>query len=99
MQQYVYDQIPAIPLVYPNSIEAYRNDQVTDLTPAPGPDGYLVPNYVYTSYVTAQPASATAASNPSNGLPPWIWALVVVAVAVGGFAIYKRSGRQSDEEG
>ena len=99
MQQYVYDQIPAIPLVYPNSIEAYRNDQVTDLTPAPGADGYLVPNYVYTSYVTAQPASATAASNPSNGLPPWIWALVVVAVAVGGFAIYKRSGRQSDEEG
>ncbi|MFZ0323562.1 MAG: peptide ABC transporter substrate-binding protein, partial [Actinomycetes bacterium] len=99
MQQYVYDQIPVIPLVYPNSIEAYRTDLVTNLTPAPGENGYLVPSYVYTSYVTAQPASASAGADTSNGLPPWVWLVAIVVVVAGGFAVYRRSGRQSDEEG
>jgi peptide/nickel transport system substrate-binding protein len=99
MQQYVYDQIPAIPLVYPNSIQAYRSDQVTGLTPTPASAGYITPTYVNTSFVTARPASSSAGNDSSNGLPPWLWVVLIAAVGIGGFALYRRSGRQSDEEG
>jgi peptide/nickel transport system substrate-binding protein len=98
MQQYVYDQIPGIVLAYPNALEAYRTDKVTDLTPAPGKDGYLVPTYGYTSFVTARPAAANTGSPASAGLPPWAWMLAIAVLAVGGVALFRRSGRRTDEQ-
>jgi peptide/nickel transport system substrate-binding protein len=99
MQQYVYDQVPAIPLVYPNTIQAYRTDRVTDLTPVPGETGYIIPNYAYTMFVTARPpAGADPASGGSSGLPPWVWAVVAVVVVAGGVAVFRRGGRTGDDD-
>jgi hypothetical protein len=99
MQQYVYDQIPAIPYVYPNSIQAYRNDRVTDLTPIPGDNGYIIPNYGYTMFVDAKPAdNADSSGSSSSGLPAGVW--VVIAAVAAGVAVFfiRRSGRTSDDE-
>ena len=99
MQQYVYEQIPAIPYVYPNSLQAYRNDGVTNLTPVPGADGYILPNYAYTSMVSAQPAAdSDASSGSSAGLPAWLWGVIIVVVVGGVIVIARRSGRTSDDE-
>jgi peptide/nickel transport system substrate-binding protein len=101
MQQYVYEQVPAIPLVYPNTIQAYRSDRVTNLTPIPGETGYIIPNYGYTMFVTAEPpaGAASTASDGTSGLPAWVWVAVVVVVVVGGFAVYRRSSRTGEDEG
>jgi len=60
-QQYLYDKVPGIVLAYPNSIQAYRTDKVAGLTPVPGKDGYIVPQYSYASLVSAYPPSASPA--------------------------------------
>ncbi len=62
-QQYVYDQVPAIVIAYPNSITAYRTDLVTGIVPVPAGDGYLTPMYSYTSLVTATPVGAEEATD------------------------------------
>lgn len=100
MQQYVYDQVPVIALAYPNTIEAYRTDRVSNLTPVPAGDGYLLPTYNYSSMVSAQPPATDSAtpSQPtgSTGVPAWVWAVVVAAVVlVGGAAVMRR--RRGDE--
>lgn len=73
-QQYVYDQVPAIPLAYPNAIVAYRSDLVTGLTPVPAGNGYLTPSYSYTGLVNARPASsggeASAPASPGASAEP-----------------------------
>jgi peptide/nickel transport system substrate-binding protein len=97
-QQYIYDQIPVIVLAYPNAIEAYRTDKVTDLTPVPGANGYLTPQYSYTSYVTARPAAGNTASPSSAGLPTWAWILGIVGLIVFASYRYHRSGISSDEQ-
>ena len=99
MQQYVYEQIPAIAYVYPNSLQAYRNDRVTNLTSVPGEDGYILPNYAYTPMVTAEPASdADATSGSSSGLPAWLWLVIAVGVVGGIVLVVRRGGRTSDDE-
>ena len=61
-QRYVYEQVPAIALAYPNALVAYRTDLVSNLTPVPATSGYLTPTYAYTSMVTATPVD----TNPSG---------------------------------
>ncbi|MDH4160782.1 MAG: ABC transporter substrate-binding protein, partial [Actinomycetota bacterium] len=103
-QQYIYDQVPVIALVYPNTIQAFRNDRVTDLTPIPSPNGYITPNYSSLPFLDAQPASTTSGGGSSSGsdtgLPVWIWA-VVALVVVGAVAVYyvRRRGAEDTEEG
>jgi len=98
MQKYVYDQIPDIVLAYPNAIEAYRTDKVTNLTPVPGKSGYLTPSYSYTSFVTARPAAGDTGSPATAGLPSWVWLVVIGSVAVGAVVLFRRSGRRTDEQ-
>jgi len=97
-QQLVYDQVPGIVLVYPNTIQAYRNDHVQDLTPIPEKVGYIVPNYGYIPFLDAKPVSATtgASSGSGSGLPPWVWLVVVVAIA-GAVAMMMRRRRNADD--
>ncbi len=82
MQRYIYDQIPAIVLAYPKWLEAYRSDRFTGWTPAPGPDGYLLPTYTYTSVVTVRPVAGVSLAASSPGLPAWIWLAAVVAIGL-----------------
>ncbi len=98
MQKYVYDQIPAIVLAYPNALEAYRTDRVTNLTPVPGKNGYLTPSYSYTSFLTARPAVGSTGAAATAGLPSWVWLLVIAAIAVLSVVLFRRSGRSTDEQ-
>ncbi len=54
-----YAEAPSIALAYPNNIEAYRNDLVTNFTPVPGDNGYLIPNYNNVGMVTVEPVSGS----------------------------------------
>ncbi|MFN8158354.1 MAG: ABC transporter substrate-binding protein [Candidatus Nanopelagicales bacterium] len=100
-QQYLYDHIPGIVVAYPNAIEAYRTDKVTNLTATPAKVGYLMPSYVYTSMVTAKPAEASASGSgsgsSSGGIPVWVWAIVALVVVVGVVVALRRRGAGDDE--
>ena len=102
VEQYVYDQVPNIVLTYPNTIEAYRTDKVAGLTPGPEGDGYLLPNYVYTSMVNAHPVQADAGSSTSStgssGIPTWVWAAVAVVVIGVGVVLVRRSRGASERD-
>jgi peptide/nickel transport system substrate-binding protein len=95
-----YAEVPSIALAYPNNIEAYRNDLVTDFTPVPGDNGYLIPNYNNVGMVTVRPVdvASTASNGASAGLPTWGWAVVFASIAIGGVAMYRRDGRTGEDE-
>ena len=65
-QRYVYEQVPAIALAYPNALVAYRTDLVSNLTPVPANSGYLTPSYSYTSMVTATPVDTNPAGDAAE---------------------------------
>ena len=96
-----YGEVPSIALAYPNNIEAYRNDLVTDFTPVPGDDGYLIPNYNNVGMVTVRPADERAGggSDSSAGLPAWAWIAVIAGVGVGVFLMIRRGRRADEDEG
>jgi peptide/nickel transport system substrate-binding protein len=96
MQQYVYDALPGIVLAYPKWLEAYRTDRFTGWTPAPGPDGYLLPVYGYDTLVTVRPVAGASATPSSPGLPAWIWiaGIGVIALVI---VITMRRGRRLRE--
>ena len=99
MEKLIYEESPSIALAYPNNIEAYRNDLVTDFTPVPGPNGYLIPNYNNKSMVTVHPVSGSESASTAAGLPVWGWGLVFVAVPMWSVWLYRRGDRHDDEEG
>ena len=68
-QRYVYEQIPVIPLAYPNAFTAYRTDSVTNLTPVPAGEGYLTPSYSYTGMAGARPVEANEPSSDTSTAP------------------------------
>ena len=95
-----YSEAPSIALAYPNNIEAYRNDLVTDFTPVPGDDGYLIPNYNNVGMVTVRPADeGSGGSDSTSGLPVWAWGAIIVGVGAGVFLISRRGRRTDEEEG
>lgn len=96
-----YAEVPSIALAYPNNIEAYRNDLVTDFTPVPGDNGYLIPNYNNVGMVTVRPADAGSGggADSSSGLPAWAWGAIIAGVGVGAFLIFRRGSRSDEEEG
>ncbi|MCZ3386149.1 MAG: ABC transporter substrate-binding protein [Actinomycetia bacterium] len=96
-----YAEVPSIALAYPNNIEAYRNDQVTNFTPVPGDNGYLIPNYNNVGMVTVEPASesSSSAAGASTGMPAWGWAALIGGVGVATFVFFRRRGRVDEEEG
>lgn len=95
-----YAEVPSIALAYPSNIEAYRNDLVTNFTPVPGANGYLIPAYNNISMVTVEPVSDSAggSSSSTSGLPAWVWGAVIAVVAVLGIVMWRRGGRNEDEE-
>ena len=99
MEKLIYQETPSIALAYPNNIEAYRNDLVTDFTPVPGPNGYLIPNYNNKSMVTVHPVSGAQSASTAAGLPVWGWGLVFVAVPMWSVWLYRRGDRHDEEEG
>jgi peptide/nickel transport system substrate-binding protein len=98
-QRMLYQQIPGIVLAYPSNLAAYRNDRFTGWVPAPK-DGYLIPGYNYDSLTHITPVSASVATDASGstGLPPWVWLIVLVGVAVAGVRLLRGRRRIGDEE-
>ncbi len=96
-----YEEVPSIALAYPNNVEAYRNDLVTNFTPVPGANGYLIPNYNNIGMVTVEPASgADSASNSSStGIPAWAWGAIGAAIVLGIVLVARRGRRADDNEG
>jgi peptide/nickel transport system substrate-binding protein len=98
-QRYIYDQIPVIPLAYPGWLQAYRTDRFENWEPAPGPQGYLLPSYNYSSLLKIRPvADATTAAESTPGLTGWVWVAIAggAAVVIGAFVM--RSRRRAHEE-
>lgn len=96
-----YAEVPSIALAYPNNIEAYRNDQVTNFTPVPGDNGYLIPNYNNVGMVTVEPATSNDASaaESSTGMPAWGWVAVIGGVGIAAFLLFRRRTSTDDDEG
>jgi peptide/nickel transport system substrate-binding protein len=95
-----YEEVPSIALAYPSNIEAYRNDLVTDFTPVPGDQGYLIPNYNNVGMVTVKPASGTSSDgSSSSGFPVWAWGVLIAVIAVAGITFYRRGNRPDEEAG
>jgi peptide/nickel transport system substrate-binding protein len=96
-QQVAYDDIPGVVLAYPNWLEAYRNDQFTDWTPSPGPNGYLLPSYNYDTLLTAKPVEGST-MNRSSSVPGWVWALIAIAIAAIVVIVVRRGRRVAPDE-
>jgi len=96
-QTYLYQQVPGIVLAYPSNLSAYRSDRFTGWVPAPGANGYLIPGYNYDSFTHIQPLAADRAASGSTGLPPWVWLVVILAVAGLGFWMVRGRRRADDE--
>ena len=96
-----YEEVPSIALAYPQNIEAYRNDLVTNFTPVPGDNGYLIPNYNNIGMVTVEPVAEgdASASSSSTGMPAWAWGAIGAAIVIGVVLIARRSRRAEDDEG
>jgi peptide/nickel transport system substrate-binding protein len=99
MQQFVYDQVPEIVLVYPNYLQAYRTDTWTGYVPMPTNGGSYLFNWGPLSYINLKPVSAGSTVSSGNaGIPAWIWAVVAVVVVGGGILLFARRGRRPSEE-
>ncbi len=96
-----YEEVPSIALAYPQNIEAYRNDLVTNFTPVPGDNGYLIPNYNNIGMVTVEPVAEgdASASSSSTGMPAWAWGAIGAAIVVAVVLVARRGRRTEDDEG
>ncbi len=93
-QQVAYNDIPSVVLAYPNWLEAYRNDRFTGWTPAPGPQGYLLPTYNYETLLTVRPVEGLR-TGASTSLSGWVW-LIAIAVVTAIVVVTVRRGRRAD---
>ena len=101
MEKLIYEESPSIALAYPNNIEAYRNDLVTDFTPVPGPTRLPDPELQQQEHghgPTRVPGAESTTTSQA-GLPAWAWGLVIVAVAMWSIWLYRRGDRPDEEEG
>lgn len=94
-----YEEAPSIALAYPQNVEAYRNDLVTNFTPVPGDNGYLIPNYNNIGMVTVEPVTGADSSASSSGLPAWAWGAVGVVIVIGAVLLARRRRQAEDDEG
>lgn len=99
MQKIIYEENPEVVLYYDNSLEAYRSDRWTGLTPSPQPDGYLLNQYTPYSILTLRPLRAGQATAASGGISAgvWIGVLAAIVVIIGIVAVTRRR-MASDED-
>ena len=94
-QREEYEQVPGVVLAYPGTVEAYRSDRFTGWTPAPGPNGYLMPTYNYDSLVSVHPvATSTSRAAGSSSVPGWLWLAAIGAIALVTIVFVRRGRRR-----
>ena len=96
-QQVAYDDIPGVVLAYPNWLEAYRNDRFTGWTPSPGANGYLLPTYNYTTFLTVKPIEGVQTGG-STSVPGWVWLVAIAAIIAIVFVVARRARRIEPDE-
>jgi peptide/nickel transport system substrate-binding protein len=100
MQQFLYEQMPLVILLYEKDLQAYRNDRFTGFTTQPSPVGSIFYAFGPQVYLGIKPVSAnqeTASSSSSSGVPIWVWIALVVVVVILGGAFLARRGKSSED--
>src|SRR5690625_131373 len=91
MQSILYEDNNNIMLYYADGLNAVRSDKVTNLAVgSPDDDQHYPPQKVFWNYLTATPAESTADSASNTGWYVAGGAVVVLAIAGGGFALRRR---------
>ena len=99
MQQFLYQQVPEIVLIYEKDLQAYRNDRFTGFTTQPSPVGSIFYAFGSQVYLGIRPVSANekTAAGSSGGIPVWVWIALVVVVVILGGALMMRRGKASED--
>jgi peptide/nickel transport system substrate-binding protein len=98
MQKILYDQVPEIVLLYPNVLQAYRNDRFTGFVRQPFPNGSIFFTWSSTPYLTIEPVTgSTGTASNRSGIPVALWAGIGVVVLLGAFFIWKRRDSEHTE--
>jgi peptide/nickel transport system substrate-binding protein len=97
MLRFIYEEVPEVAIVYPQTLDAYRTDRFEGYTNSPRGGGPIFAWRV-DSYINLKPVTAaTSAPSDDGGIPSIVWiGLGVVAVAAAGFVLGRR--RTSDED-
>jgi peptide/nickel transport system substrate-binding protein len=101
MQQFLYEQVPEVILIYEDQLQAYRTDRFTGFVPQPTEGGSLIQQFGYVSYTHIRPVSATQAAAGGGGtaVPTWVWLVIAAIVIVASAAvILKRRGASEEKE-
>ncbi|WP_419998327.1 ABC transporter substrate-binding protein [Streptomyces boninensis] len=102
MQSWLYDSGYMNVLAYPNSVEAYRTDQIKSITAMPASNGNIWGQDGYWSWWSAKPATgetkASSGGSSSTGVIIGIAAAVVVAAGIGGLVLVRRRSTAQDRE-
>jgi len=101
MQQFLYEQVPEVILIYEDQLQAYRSDRFTGYVAQPTDGGSLIRQWGPVSYVHIRPVSETqaAAAAGSTKVPTLVWiAMVAVAVAVAAVLSRRRRSASGDKE-
>nr|WP_246422131.1 ABC transporter substrate-binding protein [Nocardiopsis mwathae] len=99
MQEILYDEAVVVTLTYSNMLEAYRSDVIGTMQVQPDPGGNLYGQDGHWSFSMATPAAAGgAAAGLSPGVIAGIGAAAVLALAAGGFYLWRRSATAEERE-
>ncbi len=100
MQQYLYEQVPEIVLMYTKDLQAYRSDRFTGYQKQPSPVGSLFFAFGSEIWLGIRPVSeGQAAASSGSSIPVWVWiALVLVVVVLGGVFMVRRGKASADIE-
>ncbi len=99
MVDMIAEQLPTQPLANWSDLQAYRNDRFVGYLPSPDvKSGDLIFGWNHDSLFNLTVASnATTAS--SQGVPAWIWIVVVAAIAIIAFVVARTRRGKEEEEG
>lgn len=100
MQQYLYEQVPEIVLMYTKDLQAYRSDRFTGYQKQPSPTGSLFFAFGSEIWLGVKPVSeGQAAAGSGSSIPVWVWiALVALVVVLGGAFMLRRGKASADIE-
>jgi peptide/nickel transport system substrate-binding protein len=100
MQDYVYQQIPEMVLVYPYYLQAYRTDTFTGYVPTPAEGGALLFGWGPYSYINLKPVTGSGGAggaSDSGGSNALIY-IGVGAVLLVGLVLLASRRRRADED-
>ncbi|WP_017598762.1 ABC transporter substrate-binding protein [Nocardiopsis lucentensis] len=100
LQEVLYREAVVNVLAYPNIMEAYRSDQVSDIQIQPDPGGNIWGQDGYWAWWSARPVAAADSGGDglSTGVLVGVGVVVVVLVAAGAFALVRRRATLEDRE-